>query len=100
MEVAGPPGTGKTKTIIEVVRGLLECTNKDTIVLSERNGAIDAIAEKFADVCLRTSGFTVKGVKDVPLWMNVMAYGAVKAMGPSAKLFTLDEKMRCVNILS
>lgn len=100
MEVAGPPGTGKTKTIIEVVRGLLECTDKDTIVLSERNGAIDAIAEKFADVCLRTSGSTVKGVIDVPLWMNVMAYGAAEAMGPSAKLFTLDEKMRCVNILS
>jgi hypothetical protein len=100
MEVAGPPGTGKMKTIIEVVRGLLECMDKDTIVLSERNGAIDAIAEKFADVCLRTSGFTVKGVKDVPLWMNVMAYGAVEAMGLSAKLFTLDEKIRCVNILS
>jgi hypothetical protein len=101
MEVAGPPGTGKTKTIIEVVRGLLECTDKDIIVLSERNGAIDAIAEKFAGACLKRGGSSVvNGVKKVPLWMNVMAYGALEAMGPSAKLFTLDEKMRCVYISS
>ena len=53
MEVAGPPGSGKTKTITELVRSILECTDHDVIVLSERNGAIDAIAEKFAGDCLK-----------------------------------------------
>jgi hypothetical protein len=36
-------GTGKTKTIVELVRALLLTTNLDIIVMSERNGAINAI---------------------------------------------------------
>jgi len=47
MEVAGPPGTGKTKTITELIRSLFHCTENDVIVLFERNFAVDAIAEKW-----------------------------------------------------
>eukprot|EP00978_Attheya_sp_CCMP212_P016587 scaffold43631_cov45-Attheya_sp.AAC.2 len=96
MEVAGPPGTGKTKTIVELVRALLECSDHDIIVLSERNGAINAIAEKFAEVCLKTRGKKVTGVSDALVWTSVMTYGAGESMGEWTKLFTLEQKLRCV----
>mmetsp|Transcript_19122 Transcript_19122/g.27192 ORF Transcript_19122/g.27192 Transcript_19122/m.27192 type:complete len:576 (-) Transcript_19122:1518-3245(-) len=94
MEVVGPPGSGKTKTITELIRSILECTDHDVIVLSERNGAIDAIADKFADECLSRShkGFTE--IKDVALWSNLLSFGSGSAMGPSTKYFILDEKMK------
>jgi hypothetical protein len=50
-EVAGPPGTGKTQTISAIVRSLLNASEKNIVVLSERNGAIDAIADKFLSSC-------------------------------------------------
>jgi hypothetical protein len=95
MEVAGPPGTGKTKTITEVVRSILECTDHHVIVLSERNGAIDAIADKFADDCVdRNPRNEPKSVKNVRLWNCLMAFGSVGSMGSSTKLFTVDGKLR------
>ena len=97
MEVAGPPGTGKTKTITELVRSLLECTDLNMIVLSERNGAIDAIASKMAGDCLL---FEVQGKKLVPkvinveLWLRIIAFGSSGAIGNSTRLFTPNAKMR------
>jgi len=49
MKIAGLPGTGKTKTIVELVGALLQCTSYDILVLRERNGAINAVAEKLKD---------------------------------------------------
>jgi broad-specificity NMP kinase len=93
MEVAGPPGTGKTKTITELTRSLLECTDYGIIVLSERNGAIDAIAEKFASNCLvLDSKHRIRSISDVPLWLSVMTYGSA-SVGSYTKMFTLKEKM-------
>ena len=95
VEVAGPPGTGKTRTITELVRSLLECTEHHVIVLSERNGAVDAIADKFADDCVvRDSQNEPKSVKDVCLWKCLMTFGSVGGMGSSSKLFTLEAKLR------
>ena len=111
-EVAGPPGTGKTKTITEFVRGILSCSPYDIVILSERNGAIDAIAQKFALECLASWD---KGrlsledlmeadvrrrpfhVRDFEVWMNLRTYGSSKAIGLCTKLFTLGEKMRYVS---
>ena len=101
MEVAGPPGTGKTRTITELVRGILCCTDSDIIVLSERNGAIDAIAEKIAGDCVHQSNHsnqtnrrkTVR-VTDVELWTAVAAFGSAGSIGPSTQLFTQSEKLR------
>jgi AAA domain len=94
MEVAGPPGTGKTKTITELTRSLLECTAYDIIVLSERNGAIDAIAEKFASNCLvSNSNGKIQSISDVSLWLSVMTYGSA-SIGDYTKMFTLEEKMK------
>ncbi len=93
MEVAGPPGTGKTKTIVELVRALLKCTNLDILVLSERNGAINAIAEKFKKESLKVQGNKTK-ITDLHVWMSVMAYGVAESMGGSTKLFTIEEKLK------
>ncbi len=93
MEVAGPPGTGKTKTIVELVRALLECTDLDIIVLSERNGAINAIAEKFKQSCLQFVDKQIN-VKNPLVWMSVMTYGSNQTMGNFTKLFCLEEKLR------
>ena len=92
-EVAGPPGTGKTKTISELVRALLRCTSKNIVVLSERNGAIDAIAEKFASLCTKTTRKTTK-VTDLSMWMKIMTFGSLEAMGKHAKLFLIDTKVK------
>jgi len=96
MEVAGPPGTGKTKTILELVRSILQCTSYNIILLSERNGAIEAIAETFANACL-----LLKDIKklekiqvvDYPTWSSLVAYGS-NSIGPSTKLFTWGIKIR------
>jgi uncharacterized C2H2 Zn-finger protein len=122
MEAAGPPGTGKrcivsdvlclrsnfvsdllpsvdclgkTKTITELVRGIIQCTEHEVIVLSERNGAIEAIAEKIADDCLDFSRSNKDPrVIDVGLWMNVLAFGSAGGMGESTKRFTVEQKKR------
>jgi hypothetical protein len=95
VEVAGPPGTGKTRTITELVRSILECTDHHVIVLSERNGAVDAIADKFADDCVvRNPHSEPKSVKNVSLWKCLMTFGSVGGVGSSSKLFTLEAKLR------
>jgi len=95
MEVAGPPGTGKTKTIVELVRALLRCTTSDILVLSERNGAINAIAEKFRKESIKTKG-TKAEIIDLEVWMSVLAYGSPESIGESTKLFTVKEKIEYV----
>ena len=93
MEVAGPPGTGKTKTITELTRSILDCTSYGIIVLSERNGAIDAIAEKFANNCMVMREGKIRSISDVPLWINVLTCGSA-SVGKYTRMFTLDEKMK------
>jgi hypothetical protein len=84
-------GTGKTKTIVELVRGLLETTDFDIVVLSERNGAINAIAEKFIEASLNVEQ---KSVRDMLVWVSLLTYGSGESMGSATKLFTLEGKLR------
>jgi len=94
MECAGPPGTGKTKTITELVRSVLCCTEYNVIVLSERNGAIDAIAEKMAGDCIiGHPNSKRRSVKDFVLWKRLLAFGSA-GMGPYARLFALEAKLK------
>ena len=85
-------GTGKTKTIVELVSALLQCTNYDILLMSERNGAINAVAEKFKETSLASNGKKFK-ITNTEVWNSVMTYGSKESMGESTKLFTLDEKI-------
>jgi AAA domain len=93
LEVAGPPGTGKTKTITELTRSLLDCSSYDILVLSERNGAIDAIGEKYSRNCWKEG--SKKSISDFELWKSVLTFGS-NGIGEYTKLFTLPEKVRYV----
>jgi hypothetical protein len=93
MECAGPPGTGKTKVITELMRAILYCTEYDVIIMSERNGAVDAIAEKLARDCINDMQKKSRTVKDFVLWKEVIAFGSA-GMGSSSRLFTVEEKLK------
>ena len=62
-------------------------------MLSERNGAINAIAEKFKKESLKVQGMKTK-IIDLHVWTSVMAYGNAESMGESTKLFTIEEKLK------
>jgi len=93
MEVAGPPGTGKTKTIVELVRALLKCTTFDILVLCERNNCLDALATKFKQEAFRVNEDMRTEIFDREAWLSVIAYGSARNMGESTKLFTVAEKI-------
>jgi hypothetical protein len=90
-------GKGKTRTISELVRALLRCTSKDIIVLSERNGAIDAIAEKFATLCVKHTNGS-KRVADMEMWSGIQTFGSAEAIGQHTRLFLVEEKVKYVNL--
>lgn len=62
--------------------------------MSERNGAINAVAEKFKETSLASNGKKFKVINaEIQVWNSVMTYGSKESMGESTKLFTLDEKI-------
>lgn len=74
----------------------MECTNCNIVVLSERNGAINAIAEKFVEVSIdikKKGGKNDFVIKDVLMWSSVLTYGAIESVGDSTRLFMLDKKL-------
>ena len=93
MECAGPPGTGKTKVITELIRAILYCTEFHVVILSERNGAIDAIAEKMAKDCISNPQLKRRSVMDFLLWSRILSFGS-SGMGSFSRLFLLEEKMK------
>jgi len=93
MEVAGASGSGKTKTIVELVFALLQCTNYDVVVLCERNNGLDALATKFKQEAFRVNEDMRTEIFDREAWLSVIAYGSARNMGESTKLFTVAEKI-------
>lgn len=75
------------------MRSILECTEYDVIILSERNGAIDAIAEKVGGDCL---AFNIarenQSVTNLDIWSKFIAFGS-SSVGPSTALFMLEKKL-------
>lgn len=50
--VFGPPGTGKTITIVEAILQLKDCRSYNSIlVCAPANAACDMLADKLAEVC-------------------------------------------------
>jgi hypothetical protein len=93
-EVAGPPGTGKTQTISAIVRSLLNASEKNIVVLSERNGAIDAIADQFLGSCFEKRNGKLSKLVDENMWMNILTIGAPKGIGTNTKEFLVPQKMK------
>lgn len=93
VEAACLLGTGKTKVISELVRG--SCTKKNVIIVSERNGAIDALANSFLSLCFQCSNKKLFKLFDFDLWKNVLTCDTMEGIGVHTKEFLLESKMKC-----
>ena len=47
--VHGPPGTGKTTTLVQAIKALIKKDNKQILVVAPSNTAVDLLSEKLAD---------------------------------------------------
>jgi ATP-dependent RNA/DNA helicase IGHMBP2 len=47
--VHGPPGTGKTTTLVEAIKALYAQTNQQLLVVAPSNAAVDLLSEKLSD---------------------------------------------------
>ncbi len=47
--VHGPPGTGKTTTLVQAIKALLQRDNRQILVTAPSNAAVDLLSEKLAD---------------------------------------------------
>ena len=47
--VHGPPGTGKTTTLVQAIKALIKLDNKQILVVAPSNTAVDLLSEKLAN---------------------------------------------------
>lgn len=76
--VHGPPGTGKTTTLVQAVRALIKQHGKQILVVAPSNTAVDLLSEKLADEGL-----------------NVLRIGNPARVSEKLFSLTLDSKMAC-----
>ncbi|MEX8547222.1 MAG: AAA domain-containing protein [Mucilaginibacter sp.] len=50
--VHGPPGTGKTTTLVQAIKALIQQNGKPILVVAPSNTAVDLLSEKLADLGL------------------------------------------------
>lgn len=50
--VHGPPGTGKTTTLVQAIKALIKQNGKQILVVAPSNTAVDLLSEKLADLGL------------------------------------------------
>ncbi len=74
--VHGPPGTGKTTTLVQAIRALKEQDNRQILVVAPSNTAVDLLSEKLTD----------EG-------MNVLRVGNPARVSERLMALTLDNKM-------
>lgn len=74
--VHGPPGTGKTTTLVQAIKLMIERDNKQILVVAPSNTAVDLLSEKLAD----------EGV-------NVLRVGNPARVSERLMSLTLDSKM-------
>ena len=74
--VHGPPGTGKTTTLIQAIKALIEQDRKQILVVAPSNTAVDLLSEKLADEGL-----------------NVLRVGNPARVSEKLMSLTLDSKM-------
>jgi len=74
--VHGPPGTGKTTTLVQAIKALIHNDNKQVLVVAPSNTAVDLLSEKLADEGL-----------------NVLRVGNPARVSEKLMSLTLDSKM-------
>ena len=74
--VHGPPGTGKTTTLVQAVKALIKQTGKQVLVVAPSNTAVDLLSEKLSDEGL-----------------NVLRIGNPARVSEQLFALTLDSKM-------
>ena len=74
--VHGPPGTGKTTTIVQAIKGLIKQNGKQILVVAPSNTAVDLLSEKLA----------AEG-------LNVLRIGNPARVSEKLTSLTLDSKM-------
>jgi ATP-dependent RNA/DNA helicase IGHMBP2 len=74
--VHGPPGTGKTTTLVQAIKALINLDQKQILVVAPSNTAVDLLSEK-----LFTEG------------LNVLRIGNPARVSPQMMRLTLDSKM-------
>ena len=74
--VHGPPGTGKTTTLVQAIRALIQQNHQQILVVAPSNTAVDLLSEKLAEEGL-----------------NVLRIGNPSRVSPRMLSLTLDSKM-------
>jgi ATP-dependent RNA/DNA helicase IGHMBP2 len=74
--VHGPPGTGKTTTLVQAIKALIQNDHKQILVVAPSNTAVDLLSEKLADEGL-----------------NVLRVGNPARVSEKLMALTLDSKM-------
>ncbi|MGI4021797.1 MAG: AAA domain-containing protein, partial [Janthinobacterium lividum] len=74
--VHGPPGTGKTTTLVQAIKALFQQNNRQILVVAPSNTAVDLLTEKLADEGL-----------------NVLRVGNPARVSERLAATTLDSKM-------
>jgi superfamily I DNA and/or RNA helicase len=74
--VHGPPGTGKTTTLVQAILALLRRDNKQILVTAPSNAAVDLLSEKLSD-----------------LGLNVLRIGNPARVSEPQQALTLDSRM-------
>ncbi|GGH56752.1 superfamily I DNA and/or RNA helicase [Filimonas zeae] len=78
--VHGPPGTGKTTTLVQAIKALIKQDHKQILVVAPSNTAVDLLTEKLSDEGL-----------------NVLRVGNPAKVSDSLMSLTLDSKMTAHN---
>lgn len=74
--VHGPPGTGKTTTLVQAIKALIRQDNKQILVVAPSNTAVDLLSEKLSDEGL-----------------NVLRVGNPARVSERLSSLTLDSRM-------
>lgn len=78
--VHGPPGTGKTTTLVQAIKAMLKQDNKQILVVAPSNTAVDLLTEKLSDEGL-----------------NVLRVGNPAKVSERLMSLTLDSKVAAHN---
>jgi ATP-dependent RNA/DNA helicase IGHMBP2 len=74
--IHGPPGTGKTTTLVQAIKAQIKQDNKQILVVAPSNTAVDLLTERLSEVGL-----------------NVLRVGNPARVSPRLQALTMDSKM-------